>query len=250
MYFVGLDLAWGMRNRTGIAVVSADGELEFVASAVTDDEILAAVSPFVTGPCFVGIDAPLVVVNSAGMRAAEQALNGDFRRFDAGAYPAHLGLAPFRDTPRGARIAESLGLDVNPESSAGRRAAEVYPHSAAVALFRLGRTLKYKRRKGRSIEDRRLAMLRLIGLIESLADRTPPMRVASSAEWLRLRQTVERAARPVDLDRAEDPIDAVLCAYIALYATRRPDDMTVYGDLPTGYILTPTLPADLLPGSA
>lgn len=248
MYFIGLDLAWGMRNRTGIAVASADGELEFLSSAVTDEEILAAVAPFVTGPCFVGIDAPLVVVNPAGMRAAERALNRDFRPFDAGAYPAHLGLAPFRDTPRGARIAESLGLEVDPKSTAQRRAAEVYPHSAAVALFRLGRTLKYKRRKGRSVEARRSAMLQLIGLIEGLGDRTPPMRVTASAEWLRLRQTVERAARPVDLDRAEDPIDAVLCAYIALYATRRPEDMTVYGDLQTGYILTPTLPADLVPG--
>ncbi|OBK17611.1 DUF429 domain-containing protein [Mycobacterium asiaticum] len=248
MYFIGLDLAWGMRNRTGIAVASADGELEFLASAVTDEEILAAVAPFVTGPCFVGIDAPLVVVNPAGMRAAERALNRDFRPFDAGAYPAHLGLAPFRDTPRGARIAESLGLEVDPKSAAQRRAAEVYPHSAAVALFRLGRTLKYKRRKGRSVKARRSAMLQLIGLIEGLGDRTPRMRVTASAEWLRLRQTVERAARPVDLDRAEDPIDAVLCAYIALYATRWPDDMTVYGDLQTGYILTPTLPADLVPG--
>ena len=42
-------------------------------------------------------------------------------------------------------------------------------------------------------------------------------------------------------------MDAVLCAYVALYSVRRPDDVTIYGDADTGYILTPTLPADLLP---
>ena len=31
---------------------------------------------------------------------------------------------------------------------------------------------------------------------------------------------------PFQLDKAEDPIDAVLCAYIAMYAHHRPDDVT------------------------
>jgi predicted RNase H-like nuclease len=43
--------------------------------------------------------------------------------------------------------------------------------------------------------------------------------------------------------RAEDPVDAVLCAYIARFAALRPDDVTVYGDTATGAIVTPTLPA-------
>ena len=51
----------------------------------------------------------------------------------------------------------------------------------------------------------------------------------------------------VDLDRVEDPVDAVLCAYIALYAHHREADVTIYGDFETGYIVTPTLPPDLKP---
>ena len=43
------------------------------------------------------------------------------------------------------------------------------------------------------------------------------------------------------------PVDAVVCAYVALFATRRPGAITVYGDFATGYIVTPTLPADLTP---
>jgi predicted RNase H-like nuclease len=49
------------------------------------------------------------------------------------------------------------------------------------------------------------------------------------------------AARKFELRRVEDPVDAVMCAYIAYYAHHRRDDMTVYGDFATGYIVTPTL---------
>lgn len=49
------------------------------------------------------------------------------------------------------------------------------------------------------------------------------------------------ASTKAQLRRAEDPIDAVLCAYIARYATHRPADITVYGDTVTGCIVTPAL---------
>jgi len=61
---------------------------------------------------------------------------------------------------------------------------------------------------------------------------------------------LKTATRKSELRRAEDPIDAVLCAYVALYAVRRPADVTVYGDAHTGYILTPTLPPGLTPQPA
>jgi predicted RNase H-like nuclease len=35
----------------------------------------------------------------------------------------------------------------------------------------------------------------------------------------------------------------VLCAYVALYSYHRPEDVMVYGDFKSGYIVTPTLPA-------
>jgi predicted RNase H-like nuclease len=188
----------------------------------------------------VAIDAPLVVNNPRGMRPAERELNRHFQPFHAGAQPAHQGMDWFKNSPRGARIAESLGLEMDPYSTAPRRAIEVYPHPATVALFRLGRTLKYKSRGGRSVETRRSAMLELMRLIEGLAFAPQRMRVTGSDHWAQLRRNVEQAQRQVDLDRAEDPIDAVVWAYIALYATRRPDDITIYGDFANGYILTPT----------
>jgi predicted RNase H-like nuclease len=56
---------------------------------------------------------------------------------------------------------------------------------------------------------------------------------------------VEAATRPGQLDRDEDPVDAVICAYVALYRYHRPEDVTTYGDFENGYIVTPTMPPDL-----
>ena len=68
--------------------------------------------------------------------------------------------------------------------------------------------------------------------------------------WVELRNRVAAATRQVQLDKTEDPVDAVLCAYIALYWYQRPEDVTIYGDFASGYIVTPTLPPGLALRSA
>jgi predicted RNase H-like nuclease len=84
-------------------------------------------------------------------------------------------------------------------------------------------------------------------LIEGLDKASPRMRVNHNVSWVELRKRVEAATRPVQLDRDEDPVDAVVCAYVALFWYHRPEDVTVYGDFSTGYIVTPTLPPDVSP---
>ncbi|TDK96482.1 DUF429 domain-containing protein [Mycobacterium paragordonae] len=247
MFFVGMDLTWGENRPTGIAVLDADGGLKFVGAALHDGEIIDAVAPYVQGECLVALDAPLIVANPTGQRAAERALNADFSRFDAGAHSANTGIPVFSSGVRGGRIANALGLDMHPSSTAARRALEIYPHPATIALFRLGRTLKYKHKPKRSFGLLQSELVRLIRLIEDLAEADVSMRVAENPDWVRLRRTVEIATTKAELPRAEDPVDAVLCAYVARYAAERPDDVTIYGDVETGYIVTPTLPSDLRP---
>jgi predicted RNase H-like nuclease/ppGpp synthetase/RelA/SpoT-type nucleotidyltranferase len=244
MYFVGLDLAWGQRKPTGVAVIDDDGRLVHLTAVSDDGQILAALKPYVEGACLVGIDAPLIVTNATGARPAEKALNADFARFQAGAHPANTSRPEFADTPRGARIAEALELDIDPASSSDRRAIEVYPHPATVVLFRLSRTLKYKAKPGRTVAQLRSEMLRLMDHIEGL---TPALRVSESPAWTELREGVEKATQKSELRRAEDRVDAVLCAYIACYSHAAPQNVTVYGDGIGGYIVTPTLPPDLKP---
>ena len=241
MYFAGVDLAWAGRNPTGVAVVDADGRLVRLGAVRDDAAVLAALEPYVRGDCLVAFDAPLVVTNPTGQRPAEAALNRDFRRFEAGAHPANTAKPEFADTPRAARLARALGLDMDPRSSAARRAIEVYPHPATVVLFRLERTLKYKAKPGRDLARLRSELLLLMDGIEKLAHATMPLCVASHDGWAELRRQVVTAQRKSDLRRAEDPVDAVVCAYVALYAQRRPAAVTTYGDFATGYIVTPSL---------
>ncbi len=245
MYFAGVDLAWGGRNPTGIAVVDPAGRLVHLGAVRDDAAVLAALSPYVQDDCVVAFDAPLVVTNRTGQRPAEAALNRDFRRFEAGAHPANTTKPEFADVPRAARLAGALGLDMDPRSSAARRAIEVYPHPATVVLFRLARTLKYKAKPGRGVDQLRSELLLLMDGIENLAHAAVPLRVQSHDAWTELRQQVVAAQRKSDLRRAEDPVDAVVCAYVARYAQRCPDGVTIYGDFATGYIVTPSLPADV-----
>ncbi len=249
MYFVGVDLAWGEKKPTGLAVLDADGSLVHVSAQTDDESIVEALKPYVAADCLVAIDAPLIVENAEGNRPAEAALNRDFARFDAGAHPSNTGKPEFAGIPRGARLAKALGLDMDPSSGRKRRAIEVYPHPATVALFRLGRTLKYKNKPGRTIDSLRADLLMLTTLVEKLAEGNPSLRVAEHPDWRALVEAVSTASRKSDLRRVEDQVDAVICAYVGLFADRRPAATTTYGDFGTGYIVTPTLPEDLVPSA-
>jgi predicted RNase H-like nuclease len=244
MYFAGVDLAWAGRNPTGVAVLDEDGRLVHLGAVRDDAAVVAALSPYVPGGCVVAFDAPLVVTNHTGQRPAEAALNRDFRRFEAGAHPSNTGKPEFAGVPRAARLAEALGLDMDPRSPALRRAIEVYPHPATVVLFRLARTLKYKAKPGRSVDRLRSELLLLMDGVERLAHAAVPLRLEGHDGWAELRRQVVTAQRKSELRRVEDPVDAVVCAYVALYAQRRPERITLYGDFATGCIVTPSLPGD------
>lgn len=237
MHYVGVDLAWGDRMPTGVAVIDEAGALARVTVAGADDDLLAQLAPYVEGPCAVGIDAPLVVTNPSGTRPCETALNRDFRRYEAGAHPANTGLAWFADGGRGARLCRTLGLDLDPRAAGRRRALEVYPHAAAVVLFGLDRTLKYKNKPGRDFAGLQAELLRLAGFIEDL----PDLSVTAHPGWLELMASLRSATRKAELRRVEDPLDAVLCAYVARFATERPGEVTIYGEPATGCIVTPAL---------
>ena len=246
MFHIGVDLAWGTKRPTGLAVLDEAGRLVHVSTVHSDEEIETALAPYVEGDCLVAIDAPLIVRNETGNRPAEAALNKDFAKFDAGAHPSNTGKPELSGTPRGAALCQALGLDMNPRSGRARRAIEVYPHPATVALFGLGRTLKYKHKTGRDLDLLRAELLALMGFLEGLGNADPAM-VLDDESWLELRRRVETATRKSELRVAEDQVDAVVCAYVAMFAARRPEATTTYGDLETGYIVTPTLPPGLTP---
>jgi predicted RNase H-like nuclease/ppGpp synthetase/RelA/SpoT-type nucleotidyltranferase len=233
VHFVGIDLAWGEKKPTGIAVLDGDGRLLHVDTVQDDDEIVAGVAPYVDGDCVVGIDAPLVVVNEKGSRPAEQQLSADFRVHDAGTHPSNTGKPEFKDgRTRGARVAKRLKLDLDPRSGRRRRAIEVYPHAATIVLFGLEKVLRYKNKPGRDLELLRSELLALMTHVESV--------VTVTEQWQVLRDAVEAATQKAQLRRVEDQVDAVVCAYVARFAHLHPERTTIYGDAETGAIVTPT----------
>ncbi|MBU1802256.1 MAG: DUF429 domain-containing protein, partial [Actinobacteria bacterium] len=139
----------------------------------------------------------------------------------------------FANGSRGARVAKRLGLDIDPRSGRARRAIEVYPHAASVVLFGLDTILKYKNKPGRDLDLLRAELLRLMSHVEQI--------VVTDETWAGLRSQVEKATRKSELRVVEDQVDAVVCAYVGFVADRTPDLVTTYGDLDSGYIVTPTL---------
>ena len=243
VFHIGVDLAWGTKRPTGLAVLDDSGRLVHVSTVRTDEEIQAALSPYAEGDCLVAIDAPLIVSNETGNRPAEAALNKDFAKFDAGAHPANTGKPEFNGTPRGAALCQALGLDMNPRSGRARRAIEVYPHPATVALFGLGRTLKYKQKPGRDLDLLRAELLALMGFLEGLADADPAARPGRRRPgWSCVARSRRRPARASCASSRTRSTPS--CAPTSRCSRRgRPEATTTYGDLETGYIVTPTLPA-------
>jgi predicted RNase H-like nuclease len=242
--YVGIDLAWGLRNPTGLAVLDDAGTLLAADRAFAESEIVAWVRQHADGPVRVGIDAPISVPNLTGARPCERAVGRWFGRYGASCHPANSSMPVFTGGTRAARLVAALDLDDDPLAPLApddRRAWEVYPHQAAVMLFALPTVLRYKAKQGRDLTGLRAELLRLMDLLEGLADpgRWPGVRldVTACPDWHRLRAAVSQAATKAALRRCEDPVDAVVCAHVARLAGVRPDATRVLGDGPSGHVL-------------
>lgn len=241
MTFVGIDLAWSARNRTGLAVTDAAGRLTASASAGSDEEIAGWLETHAPEAQVVAVDAPLVVPNATGMREAEKAIQRAFGRYDAGAYPSNRA-NPIFDPPRAEVLAQRFGWSVDPaeRGAPGHTVClEAFPHPAMVVLFGLDRVLAYKRGRGRTTQQRRLVFARLLDHL----GRIPELRLDESPRWAEIGAGVAAAHRPMHLNAVEDEIDAILCAHLAWLWQYRPDALVVYGTLADGYIVAPPAPA-------
>lgn len=236
---VGIDLAWGERARTGLAVLDAGGRLVASTSVVADADIDAFLAPHLGPDVVAAIDAPLIVPNATGSRPCERELGAVYRAYDAGAHPANRSRG-YLDPPRGALLAERHGWELDPGVVPGADAPvaiEVYPHPAMVSLFGLGRVLPYKAKRGRDLGSLQAAFEALLGHLERVVG--PTLGLAASERWGQIRAAVAGAARKSELRVVEDEVDAILCAYLAWLWTVDRDRMRVFGDLAGGYIVVP-----------
>jgi predicted RNase H-like nuclease len=238
--FVGIDLAWGGRRPSGLAVLDLDGRVVDEGWATAEGEISAFLAAHDGGGAVVALDAPLVVTNPAGTsRGCERELQRRYGRAGAGPYPTNLGLLGGR--VRAMELVERsqrpyLTVPRDPGRGRGWWAVEVFPAPTLVELGGLERAVRYK--KGPPAA-RRAGLAAVAAVLGRLAGASPPLRLDPAGTLARELRRLERL-RGAGLKAVEDLADAHLCAYVGLWWwTHGPAATLVAGDDAGGAILVP-----------
>ncbi len=220
--YIGVDLSWSGKKPTGVAVIE-DTHVRFSDTVITDEDIHAIIARYPRAR--IAIDAPLVVPNTTGRRAAEAQCQALFGKHNAGAHPANKTLlTKWSGVVRGEELLKTLmscGWTHDPTFQSAGSVAEVYPHAASIGLFGLEKILPYKARPHRTYETRWDALEQLQELLRE--------RVAFSPYTI-------RGVRGNELKKVEDILDAIFCAVIARHAHQNPEDVVVMGSVETGSI--------------
>jgi predicted RNase H-like nuclease len=239
MKFIGIDLAWSRKKRSGCAYLEGDSKgltLRAVCQVQSDEEIVQFVHTSAgCDPAIVSIDAPLVVPNVTGMRRADAICTKLFGSYEAQAHSANrTRLSPVRGEAIG-KLLDGLGFTHDPniaQHELSRKYFEVYPHPAMVVLGDLPKTLKYKEKWPREVR------LDAFGKYEELLSRF--------VDFSTMQQDV-RELRGNKLKAYEDQLDAIFCGVIAWYAWNNPHRCALLGTVENGYILTPVFETMTIP---
>jgi len=245
MYFIGIDLAWSVKNSSGVAILEGDKSKARLLSAgvfASDQDILDHINSIVKdAPAFVSIDAPLIVSNETGRRLAEKVVGSLFRKYDAGAHPSNRPrLSQWSGTIRGEEISNLLkknGFKHDPfikKFEKARKFFEVYPHPSIVVLFKLDRILRYKAKPKRDYLFRWNEFKKYQTFLKNLESAIPSLNVENGI----LEKNV-KTLKAGNLKDYEDILDSIFCAYLSYYCWHSPDRCAVLGSMKEGYILTP-----------
>lgn len=243
--FIGIDLAWSARNRSGGAVVRGDergGMFQHAGLLGDDEQILEYIDEHAGAePCIVGVDAPLWVPNETGRRPGEAEIGAVFSRYQAGAHPANRARLAQNNIVRGEALVTALearGFVHAPMIEVAkpvRQVIEVFPHPGMVAIFGLARTLKYKVKPNRPREFLVQEWERYQNYLLDLRQADPPLHGHEALLEQPIASLKGRALKDY-----EDQIDALFCAYLCMYGYRWGAARSrVFGTMEGGYIWTP-----------
>ena len=244
---IGIDLAWGEGNGSGCAeLVRENGALSLsrLDLLYSTDEIVEWIAPE-RGDWVVAVDAPLVVLNETGRRAADAEASRFYGRFEAGAYPANrkvLTKYARGGEHRGEQLLRALEaggaklVERAEDAVAGRLAFETYPHIVMVELFGLVRTIKYK--KGSDADKRRGQRQLCAAIREHLCDPSARPRLRIDDRLEQLLSEPDPILKGAALKSREDTLDGLVCAYAAAWIdSGRP--MQGLGEVGAGVMITP-----------
>ena len=150
-WIVGIDLAWGEKERDALCLIQATRESSSVlktARTFGDDELLAWLAQHAPSSdhALLSIDAPLIIPNATGCRPVERQISSEFGKYHAYCHSSNSTKPNCARPLRVARLLREnrfiIGFDLN---KAARMTIEVYPHPAMILLFELERIIKYKK---------------------------------------------------------------------------------------------------------
>ena len=248
--FIGLDMAWQIDgNHSGIAVMEGDAHQVCLAAISRDVTSVAGVVDFIAAhspsDAVVAIDAPLVVKNATGQRDCERLISTRFGKYDASCHTSNLGRPHATTGMKLVGDLEKNGFAHNfdltkAKQRPGKWVFEVYPHPAMVRLFRLDRTIKYKKR---TPPQKRAGLAILRHHLKGLADGSRGL-----TESPKLQEVMEldlTGLRGKTLKRYEDTLDAIFCAYLAWHCWRWGEERNeMFGTMAEGYIVVPRAAAE------
>ena len=225
MRFVGVDLAWGVVNETGVVALDQDGSIAAAGWTLGVEATARWIEEHALSDTVAFIDAPLLVLNDTGQRICEKQAGQRYGRWKVSANSTN------KRSPRRAGVdlrerLEQAGWRYDDGTSgpptSGRVFSECYPYTTLVGATELGydqERPRYKRKpRGTSVAEwrpnRAAACDELIERLDILASATPSMQLRTNHVTERLLDE----SSPLD-DRAykhrEDLIDACLAAWTA-----------------------------------
>ncbi len=242
MNFIGVDIAWGERNPSGLCWLSgaeSGAEIQEFAILKTNAEMVEWILSRSAGGCIVAVDGPIICPE--GYRNCDRLVAKDFGKYRAAPYPVNQQKAS--KCIRFAQMLASTGFTTQPpwqRQSTSKAVVEVYPHPAWIRFFQLPCILRYK--KGAE-EERKHHLHTAVKLLKhSLPIAVPSIRSLKIPQrFLRLAGQNRK-----QLKETEDLLDALFCAYLAFhYWFWGKSKWEIYGNAREGFILIPNSP--LLP---
>lgn len=214
---IGIDPSWVLTHPTGMCAIESRGDGWSVASThasiMSIDDISAAVARHPGDPAVVAVDAPLWIPNATGIRDCDREIISRYISRKSGVYPCNSTIAARRRWQTTAiRVAlEQLGF-VEAPATGPSVYFETYPHPALVNMLDLPFRPEYK--KGR-IASRRAGLHRLGQQLLAYAAANDVTFRDRAVRDATIPPDVE-ALRGRALKKAEDRLDAFVCALIAV----------------------------------
>lgn len=250
--YFGIDLAWGLGlphpvtgtarlpNETGLCLLDDTGTIIDAGWARGVEDVASWVAQHERPGDVIAIDAPLIVPNATGMRAAEREVGSRYGRWKVAANASNQASAARAGElllaalePRGIRYTDGT----QPPPANTTVAFECYPYTTIVGAPELGyddERPRYKRLipgidRADARRLRATACDELIARVASLRQARPPLDLRSHETT---RQLIDEPSPLTDRDykHREDLLDATLCAWTAaLWHSNGPERTQVLG---------------------